>query len=243
MSASIRNSPFLHLLCFSLLLRLAVGADPLYHICLSSGTYTPNTPYEMNLNKVKSSLSYKTPFSGFAMVSAGSIPDRVYGLAQCRGDATSQDCKTCVANASDEIKNLCPYNKGGIIWYDNCLLKYLDGDFFHQIDTENIFYLYNVKNITDPILFNKKTKELLNQLSQQASATWKLFAAGETKFEGSTKIYGMAQCTRDLSNTDCKTCLENAISQLPSCCDGKQGGRVVGGSCTVRFEIYPFISY
>ncbi|RVW19693.1 Cysteine-rich repeat secretory protein 38 [Vitis vinifera] len=32
------------------------------------------------------------------------------------------------------------------------------------------------------------------------------------------------------------------VSELPSCCDGKRGGRVVGGSCNVRYELYPFVN-
>ncbi|KAK3222930.1 hypothetical protein Dsin_009955 [Dipteronia sinensis] len=70
-----------------------------------------------------------------------------------------------------------------------------------------------------------------------------MYAAGEFKLEGSEKetVYGMAQCTRDLSDGDCKTCLDGLIGDFPSCCDGKQGGRVVTGSCNIRYEIYPFV--
>ncbi|XP_028186642.1 cysteine-rich repeat secretory protein 38-like [Glycine soja] len=32
-----------------------------------------------------------------------------------------------------------------------------------------------------------------------------------------------------------------AISDLPNYCDGKQGARVVGGSCYVRYELYPIV--
>ena len=32
-----------------------------------------------------------------------------------------------------------------------------------------------------------------------------------------------------------------AISDLPNYCDGKQGARVVRGSCYVRYELYPIV--
>ncbi|KAK8594927.1 hypothetical protein V6N13_015838 [Hibiscus sabdariffa] len=64
----------------------------------------------------------------------------------------------------------------------------------------------------------------------------------ETELYGSDKLYGLTQCTRDLSASDCKKCLDGIIGELPSCCDGKQGGRVVGGSCNFRYEIYPFLN-
>lgn len=44
-----------------------------------------------------------------------------------------------------------------------------------------------------------------------------------------------------LSSVDCENFLDDAISEIPNCCDGKKGGRVVGGSCNVRYEIYLFI--
>ncbi|KAL8222739.1 hypothetical protein R6Q57_020140 [Mikania cordata] len=46
----------------------------------------------------------------------------------------------------------------------------------------------------------------------------------------------------DLSSGACKTFLDDAINILPSCCDGKEGGRVVGGSCNIRYEIYSFVN-
>ncbi|GAB4825106.1 hypothetical protein Ancab_007982 [Ancistrocladus abbreviatus] len=241
MSSYFRIATFLHLICFGFLLHVAIGADPLFHFCSSSGNYTANSPYALNLNRLETYLCYQTPFGGFAMDSVGSNQYQTNGLGLCRGDVNFQDCKTCMSEARDALSKLCPYNKGGIIWYDYCLLKYSDSDFFGQIDNQNKFYMWNLNNVTDAVSFNQKTKELLSQLSEQAYNP-RLYATGETTFEGSTKIYGLVQCTRDLSVKDCKKCLDEAISELPDCCDGKQGGRVVGGSCNVRYEIYPFVN-
>ncbi|XP_044470535.1 cysteine-rich receptor-like protein kinase 10 [Mangifera indica] len=35
-------------------------------------------------------------------------------------------------------------------------------------------------------------------------------------------------------------CLANCVSEIPSCCNGKKGGRVYKPSCNIRFEVYPF---
>ncbi|KAL3567564.1 hypothetical protein D5086_030215 [Populus alba] len=95
---------------------------------------------------------------------------------------------------------------------------------------------------SNPVLFNEKTTELLSQLADKASYnSSKLYAAGEMDLpEGSMKLYGMAQCTRDLSSVDCKKCLDGAIGELPRVAYGKEEARVVGGSCMVIYEIYPF---
>ncbi|XP_015869351.3 cysteine-rich repeat secretory protein 38 [Ziziphus jujuba] len=230
------------ILLFCVFLHSANAAGPLYHFCFSSQNYTANSPFGANLNTLLNLLSVQVPPSGFGVDSTGQNENKVNGLALCRGDVSSTDCKTCIIDASKELKNRCPYNKGAIIWYDNCLLKYSDSDFFGQIDNQNKFYMWNVQDVENPESFNPKVKELLSSLSYKASATSKLFATGELELEKSEKLYGLAQCTRDISSDDCKKCLDGAISELPNCCSGKRGGRVVGGSCNVRYELYPIVA-
>ena len=102
--------------------------------------------------------------------------------------------------------------------------------------------MWNLRNVSNPVWFNQKTKTLLSQLSEEAYVAPKMYATGELELGESEKLYGLVQCTRDLSTVDCKKCLDGAISELPNCCDGKEGGRVVGGSCNFRYEIYPFVN-
>ncbi|KAK7402019.1 hypothetical protein VNO78_13954 [Psophocarpus tetragonolobus] len=240
-------TPTTLLLIFALLFQTCFGAsaNPLYHICSSSENFTAHSSYESNLKTLINSLIYKTPSIGFGSASVGKYQNqKAYGLALCSGDMSASECKTCVSDATKEVLNRCPYNKGGMIWYDNCMFKYLDTDFFGKIDNTNTFAMYNVRNVTDPAMFNYLTKELLSLLAYKASLSPKMYASGELKIGGESNkkyIYGLTQCTRDLSGRDCNKCLHDAIRGLPNCCDGKEGGRVVGGSCNVRYEIYPFL--
>ncbi|KAK4845957.1 hypothetical protein QYF36_011162 [Acer negundo] len=198
--SSSRFSSSLYLLAFAFLLQTAFGADPLFHFCSSSENFTANGPYEANLNKLAGYLYYQAPPTGFAKGTLGENPNQANGLALCRGDVPSSDCKTCVVEASSEIRKRCPKNKAAIIWYDNCLFKYTDKDFFGQIDNQNKFYMWNVKVVSEPEAFNQNTKELLSQLAKEAQATSKLYAVGEVKLGESEKLYGLTQCTRDLSS-------------------------------------------
>ncbi|XP_030546379.1 cysteine-rich repeat secretory protein 38-like [Rhodamnia argentea] len=229
-------------LCSALLLQAALSADPLFHFCSTPENFTASSPYESNLNKLTSFLYAKTPLLGFGLGSIGQYQDQVYGLSLCRGDASPSDCKACVADAGAEIRRRCPRNKGAIIWYDECMFKYLNTDFFSQIDNANKFYMWNLNNVSHPEAFNSKVRGLLTGLVEEAYTVPKLFATGKVGLEGKMNLYGLVQCTRDLSSTECKECLEGAIGELPSCCDGKEGGRVVGGSCNFRYEIYPFVN-
>ncbi|TYI05168.1 hypothetical protein ES332_A10G069600v1 [Gossypium tomentosum] len=174
---------------------------------------------ETNLNVLTDYLSIQAPPSGFGLGSIGQNPNQAYGLALCRGDVSTPDCKTCVVEAGSEIRKRCPYDKGAIIWYDNCLFKYANMEFFGHVDNQNKFYMWNLNNVSEPQSFNAKTKELLSDLATQAYANPKMYAAGEMELYGSNKLYGLTYC-----------------------CDGKGGGRVVGGSCNFRYEIYPFVN-
>ncbi|KAJ9170535.1 hypothetical protein P3X46_018636 [Hevea brasiliensis] len=240
-----RISFFFILLSLAVIFQMVLGTNPLMHYCSSNDNFTSHGPYERSLTKLMGNFYYLAPPNGFALGSLGqNSQERPYGLTLCRGDVSASDCRTCVAEARSEIRKLCPNKKEGIIWYDNCVLKYSNKDFFGQIDKQNKFYLLNVQNVNDPMTFNQKTKELLSQLARIASTTPRMYAAGDLELDdqGSKKVYGLAQCTRDLSSVDCNKCLDGAIDELPSCCDGKQGGRVVGGSCTIMYEIYPFVN-
>ncbi|KAL3821002.1 hypothetical protein ACJIZ3_006907 [Penstemon smallii] len=230
-----------------LFIQTSIATSPLYHICSNSQNFTTNSPYERNLNNLLGDLYLKTPPTGFGLSStAQSYADRAYGMSLCRGDISKSNCTACVVEASSEILKRCPNNRGAIIWYDNCLLKYSDIDFFGEIDTRNRFYMWNLQNVstngTHDQAFNQRTRELLSNLSNEACGSTKMFANGEVELISSMKIYGMVQSSRDLSSVDCKRCIDDAISELPVCCEGRQGGRVVGGSCNIRYEIYPFLN-
>ncbi|KAF5746041.1 Receptor-like protein kinase-related family protein [Tripterygium wilfordii] len=230
-----------YLLSFALALQSVFGLDPLFYTCSKSNNFTANGPYESNLNNLMGYLYLKSPSTGFGNGSIGQEPNQVYGLALCRGDASASDCKSCIAQASYDGRQRCPDNRGAAIWYDYCQLKYSDQDFFGQIDDEIKYILYNTQNVSDPLAFNQGTRTLLTNLAEEASLTPKMYSEGEVEF-GLEKIYGLAQCTRDLSSYDCKKCLTDIIGEIPSCCDGKKGGRVVTGSCNIRYEMYPFVN-
>ncbi|XP_059440669.1 cysteine-rich repeat secretory protein 38-like [Corylus avellana] len=238
------SSLSIYLLTFALLLQTIYGESlsPLKHFCSSSDNFTTNDSYEPNLRQLWGNLYFQTPPEGFGFGSVGQDPYIAYGLALCRGDLEAADCRTCLNEATAEIRKRCPYNKGAIIWYDHCLFKYNNTDFLGKIDDQNKFYMWDERNVSDPTIFNQKTRELLSLLAKDASATPKLYAAGELELEKSKKLYGMAQCTRDISASDCSKCLDDIIGELPLCCDGKEGGRVVGGSCNIRYEIDPFVT-
>ncbi|CAD5323793.1 unnamed protein product [Arabidopsis thaliana] len=143
-----------------------------------------------------------------------------------------------------KLRRRCPRNKAGIIWFDQCFVEITAIEVM-EVNYDNNFYMHNPNKVMgDAKSFNKETMAFLEQLALEATrkdnmedGMMALYSARE-KMVGTKKLYAMVQCTRDvfMFKTMCKECLERIISQYPKCCDGKQGGRVLGTSYTAHGE-------
>ncbi|XP_058072812.1 cysteine-rich receptor-like protein kinase 10 isoform X2 [Magnolia sinica] len=231
--------------CLFLLFQSSIRAqqNPILNFCDSAGNYTNGSPYETNLNSLLSSLTTNAPSSNrYYNTSSGRDPDRVYGLAQCRGDVSSDSCRECLNTSMIEIVQRCPNKKQAVIRFDYCLLRYSDQRFFSQLQNGVIVYVWNQVNASDPVLFNEQLGVLMKNLSSTAAnePSASMFAADSIGFSDFSNIYGLVQCVRDLSNRDCYSCLQSMIGWIPTCCNGKIGGQVLSVSCNIRYETTPF---
>ncbi|PIA58489.1 hypothetical protein AQUCO_00500435v1 [Aquilegia coerulea] len=214
----------------------------LYDFCLG-GNYTTNSTYQTNLNLLLSSLANNNSPNNtrYFNNTVGRSPDRIYGLLQCRGDYNSEDCNKCARIATDEVTTKCPFMTESIVDYDECWLHYSNESFISIIQVDPTVYLSNSNNVTDPNLFTPNLSDLMGRLVDQAVRNSpNLFAIGEGNYTSSQKLYGLVQCTQDISRSDCDRCLQRSVSELPTCCNRKQGGRVLKPSCNVRYELYKF---
>ncbi|XP_057463249.1 cysteine-rich receptor-like protein kinase 25 [Actinidia eriantha] len=233
------------MLCFLALDTKISSSEQLSYYCPNTSTYTPNSTYKANLNILLSVLSSNaTAINGFYNFTASGrhSSDVIYGLFLCRGDVLGKVCQNCVETAGKEIGLLCPKEKEAIIWYDNCLLRYSNQDIFSVTDHSIRFYFKSTQNIANPKQFMQVLGDTMSDVATRAAndESGKKFATKEANFTALEVLYSLAQCTPDLSNAGCNTCLRDAISVLPSCCGGKQGGRVLFPSCNVRYETFPF---
>ncbi|KAG7983850.1 hypothetical protein I3843_04G127100 [Carya illinoinensis] len=91
-------------------------------------------------------------------------------------------------------------------------------------------------------MFNDVLRTLLEGLRDEAAAGGSLrkYAVNNTIAPQFMTLYALVQCTPDLSREQCDNCLTGAFGNIPQCCSGKQGGRVITPSCNFRFEIYQF---
>ncbi|KAK4258914.1 hypothetical protein QN277_005309 [Acacia crassicarpa] len=230
---------------FSFFLICLTQADPIYssHACTDSLTYKPKTTFETNLNLLLSSLPSKASGgSHFYRTRTGdAAPDAVNGLFLCRGDTLAAACRECVSAAAGEIKRRCPDQKEAIIWYDTCMVRYSNQSFNKIVPSTD---LSNTEDVApeDKERFNEVLSGMLNSAAAKVLKSQNKFATEQVNFTTTETLYGLEQCTPDLTVSDCNTCLRSAIAAVPNCCDGKRGSTVLLPACNIRYEFYPFFS-
>ncbi|XVE53974.1 hypothetical protein DITRI_Ditri03aG0045400 [Diplodiscus trichospermus] len=241
---------FVFSLTISFLLNLTVAQQqPLYNICdNSNGNFTRNSTYEANLNSLLSSFSSNTANDyGFYNLISGQGSDRANAISLCRGDVNSGDCISCINNATAELKSRCLNQKEAIIWYDYCMFRYTNRSILGVADSNPAYLMWSPSNFTDgEDLNNALLSSLLGALiNTAASGTSSLkLAAGPASVNVRhiefQPLYALVQCTPDLTEVDCSSCLSLAVDFIPKFFDRKRGGRVIGPSCILRFEKYMF---
>ncbi|PQM32585.1 hypothetical protein Pyn_10223 [Prunus yedoensis var. nudiflora] len=223
---------------------LAQPPDFRSHSCSNEkGNYTTNSTYQTNLNTLLSSLSspsYNGNGYGFYNSSYGENADEVHAIALCRGDVMADTCRGCLSNSTQKLTQLCPNQKEAFGFYDECMLRYANRVIYGAMETSPTFWLWNSYNMSSDEVsgFFYVLSRLLDDLSGKAAADGSLrkFAVGTATTPSSQIIYALAQCTPDLAEEVCNECFAGFLEEIPKCCQVKQGGRIVGPSCNIRYE-------
>ncbi|XP_022720552.1 putative receptor-like protein kinase At4g00960 isoform X2 [Durio zibethinus] len=244
------SSTFL-LFSYAVLLSLTtlnLSDDDVYfeHNCSEiRGNYTANSTYQANLNSIISQFSSLTEINyGFFNLSAGVSPDKVNVIALCRGDLDQDQCNNCLNYTATKLERFCPSNKEATAWSELCLVRYANRDIYGKLENDPRECKNNPKNASNPDQFNQALSELLNALNSKAAAGGPLrkYAAGNATAGNLQTIFATAQCTPDLDEGNCTTCLTYAMGVLRSCCYGWKGCRVLRPNCVLRFESNLFYS-
>ncbi|KFK40535.1 hypothetical protein AALP_AA2G008400 [Arabis alpina] len=224
----------------------------LHHKCyVTQGKYEPGSEYEKHLTSITQTMRLTSDLSkGYEMNGFSWGGNFVSVMVQCRGDSYGPKCRSCFATALSGLRRKCPKYKGGLVWYEHCLLEFSGKDTSYQIDYDNNLCMNNPKNVSDQVSVNNsfgmKWMTLVSNLTSIAikkenNDLAPLYAAGERSF-GTYKLYGMVQCTFDIGEKGCRESIGYNMVHFQDCLYGKRGARVLGRNCNFRFEIYAFVS-
>ncbi|KAF8669158.1 hypothetical protein HU200_051485 [Digitaria exilis] len=231
------------LLLVSLLAPLA-AAQPPWWVCGSTGSYTENSTYQSSLNQLFATVPTNASRDLYAIATVGAAPEIVYAVALCRGDTDASTCESCVAAAFPEAQQLCGFDKCVTVFYDDCILRYSNKDILADSSNGNLTMIMSQQNVSSPVkkVFDDAVAMLLNDTANYAAMnTSRRFATGEQGFDSRyyPTIYGLVQCTPDMSPAACQSCLGDIIALTPQL-SGRQSGRIIGVRCNFRYDLDKF---
>ncbi|KAF3777607.1 Cysteine-rich repeat secretory protein 38 [Nymphaea thermarum] len=232
-------------LIFLLLLSSFHAADAQSYKCPSPElTYTANSIFRRNLDDLLASLAANaSSLPGFFYnTTVGSIPDRVYGLVQCHRDVSAGECRSCATSSASQLRQVCTNSKVAMFWRDDCFIRYSVYNFLGVVDKIQE-EMENPNSISSPSRFEPFLLSFLRNLTTSATTggSSPVYVTGAVPYANSLTVYGLVECTGDLSPASCRSCLNNSIDGI-RCCTDRVGARILSGSCVVRYEIYPFFA-
>lgn len=200
----------------------------------SQEQYSSGTNYENNLNSLLANLLRQASSTDYYNASVGSGSDAVYGLYDCRGDLSSDDCVNCIRNAMSQISQVCFRTRGARIQLDGCHMHYDKINFFGQTDNSFIYKTCSQTLSSDSNFYSHLSTVLGSLLtpSSDGSNEFRLTTAGDST---TGFAHGLAQCEGDLSVSDCNDCINSAVQKLKVVCGAAVSGQVYLSKCYVRY--------
>ncbi|CAO2842642.1 unnamed protein product [Amaranthus hypochondriacus] len=242
---------FLALLLISIIPKTSAQFEFKYKICGNNDTNFHT--YQTNLNTTLNSMSSDTRITyGYYNFTSGKQPDKVEAMVLCRSDVSVDSCRSCIRSSAATLPAVCPNTKDAFGYSEDCLLYYTNYSAFHVLTDQPYYALRFDGNVTDMPNFNSTLTKLMFHLKNQASLgdSETKFATGKLSISSNQSLYGLVQCSPDLSMINCRTCvqslIDNTFSKTFITVSKKgslfmaKGGRVIAPSCNIRYELYPF---
>lgn len=207
--------------------------DFVYYSC---GSSAGDRTYLKNLNNVLDSISNYVG-SGFFSFSFGQDGRVAHVIGVCEGNIASDTCRSCLVNSTTKLKELCFNRKEAIGWYENCMLRYSDKSIYQNLENKPDYcFPDEIRSYSDPVQFSSTMKNFMATLQGEAARKSSKFANGSMPYAVNIIIHGLVQCTPDLSEQQCNSCLNNILGVVSGCFLGKSGGKAATPSCKIRYE-------
>ncbi|KAG8490927.1 hypothetical protein CXB51_014113 [Gossypium anomalum] len=233
---------FIVFLVFMLSLGICHADRNLYSgLQCSEADNSSESSFGVNLDNLLDLLTQKGPLSkGFFKTTVGRSSGKIYGLMQCRGDVSAENCANCTRESVAVALHDCSKSKKVQVWFTWCFLRYSNERFFGVWDQSSTA-IVNETDFDDASVVSKALT-FMSEVAITAPKQPLMFHAAVLDAGQFGKRYGMAQCTRDISTTDCSHCLDTQLITFRTTIGNKRGWEVYGSSCSMWYHDYQFYS-
>ncbi|PIN21832.1 Serine/threonine protein kinase [Handroanthus impetiginosus] len=188
--------------------------------------------------KVMEVISQRVTASKWGNYAINSTNASVYGLAQCYGDLSHDDCLQCYAASRTRLPRCLPAF-GGRIFLDGCFLRYDNYGFFNEsvdaaLDKVNCNSSLGAASGVD-LDFRKNVEELIDNVTARAVVN------GGYAVMGNKGVFGLAECWNTVSTEGCRACLAKANREIRECLPSSEG-RALNAGCYMRYSTVKFFS-
>ncbi|XP_070678083.1 putative cysteine-rich receptor-like protein kinase 9 [Malus domestica] len=195
--------------------------------------------YPYNLVQLLQSLSLNATHTdtGFYTTTAGrSTTEQAYGMFLCRGDVSTDVCRECMTFANLEAVQLCLDGTDAMIWNDECMVRYSNKKLVFSMNESSSHGQFYGSTEKEPSGYSQVLATSVHELTTEAANNSKYFATKEAKVKGSNEtVYSLAQCTQDISASNCKRCLARAAEKILVQSEFR-GRQVLYPSCSIRLD-------
>ncbi|KAI3782590.1 hypothetical protein L2E82_12641 [Cichorium intybus] len=166
-------------------------------------------------------------------------PDSNYGLAECYGDLSAEDCILCYAESRTVLPSCFP-NTGGQIFLDGCFMR-----------TENYSFYEEYAGPDDTVICGNRTRygvsldsarQAISDAARDAPRNRDYFARKEAlSGTANESTYVLADCWGTLNESSCAKCLERASASILQCLPWSEG-RALHTGCFMRYSNTNFLN-
>ncbi|MED6110814.1 hypothetical protein PIB30_046292 [Stylosanthes scabra] len=208
--------------------------------CSAADHSVMEAEFETNLGSLLDSLaSNVVGHHGFYQASVGKKNNKVYGEVLCRGDISANNCSNCISESVKFASHNCPKSREVLVWFTWCFLRYSNESFFGVMES-TAAAITNDTDLEDPSLVSEGL-DVMSSLVVSAPEQPYMFQTLMMMALNRSR-YGMVQCTRDISRTDCLACLKTQVTNFRNVIGNKRRWEIYGHNCFMWYNDYQFYS-